>query len=163
MRKIMIKLYRRLQNISDRRKIAFTNIYVQASNSTRERRHWQTHLRQLSKHCEFTDEEFEIKMHIVCNGTSSRLRKKALKESDYSLRDMLIDGRKFETSNAQASGMEEKIKDVQLNQVEEKPTTPKCYNCGFAYPHPDLLVQPKFNMYFMWNTWWICASISPVA
>ena len=50
---------------------------------------------------------------------------------------MLIDGRKFETSNAQASGMEEKIKDVQLNQVEEKPTTPKCYNCGFAYPHPD--------------------------
>ena len=38
---------------------------------------------------------------------------------------------------AQASGMEEKFKDVQLNQVERKPAQSKCYNCGFAYPHLD--------------------------
>jgi hypothetical protein len=83
------------------------------------------------------DVEFEIKMQIVCNGTSSRLRKKALKESNYSLKDMLIDGQKSETCSAQASGMEEKFKDVQLNQVERKPAQSKCYNCGFAYPHLD--------------------------
>jgi hypothetical protein len=86
------------------------------------------------------DVEFEIKMQIVCNGTSSRLRKKVLKESNYSLKDMLIDGRKSETCSAQASGMEEKFKesDVQLNQVERKPAQSKCYNCGyFAYPHLD--------------------------
>ena len=108
---------------------------TQQENETIDEYH--TRLRQLSKHCEFADVEFEIKMQIVCNGTSSRLRKKALKESDYSLKDMLIDGRKSETSNAQASGMEEKIKDAQLNKHEKTLTKSKCYNCGFAYPHLD--------------------------
>ena len=98
---------------------------------------FHTRLRRLAKHCEFVDVEFEIKMQIVCNGTSSRLRKKALKESNYSLKDMLIDGRKSETCSAQASGMEEKFKDVQLNQVERKPAQSKCYNCGFAYSNLD--------------------------
>ena len=37
---------------------------------------------------------------------------------------MLIDGRKSQTSNAQASGMEEKIKDAQLNKLEK--TSTKC-------------------------------------
>ena len=104
---------------------------------------YHTRLRQLSKHCEFADVEFEIKMQIVCNGTSSRLRKKALKESDYSLKDMLNDGRKSETSDAQASGMEEKIKDAQLNQLEKTLTKSKCYNCGFAYPHLDRPCPPE--------------------
>ena len=108
---------------------------TQQENETIDEYH--TRLRQLSKHCEFADVEFEIKMQIVCNGTSSRLRKKALKESDYSLKDMLIDGRKSETSNAQANGMEEKIKDAQLNKLEKTLTKSKCYNCGFAYPHLD--------------------------
>ncbi|XP_028411669.1 uncharacterized protein K02A2.6-like [Dendronephthya gigantea] len=108
---------------------------AQQDNETIDEFH--TRLRRLAKHCEFTDVEFEIKMQIVCNGTSSRLRKKALKESNYSLKDMLIDGRKSETSIAQASGMEEKFKDVQLNQVEKRPAEAMCYNCGFAYPHGD--------------------------
>ena len=50
---------------------------------------------------------------------------------------MLIDGRKSETSNAQASSMEEKIKDARLNKLEKIPTKSKCYNCGSAYPHLD--------------------------
>ena len=50
---------------------------------------------------------------------------------------MLNDGRKSETSDAQASGMEEKIKDAQLNQLEKTLTKSKCYNCGFAYTHLD--------------------------
>ncbi len=108
---------------------------TQQENETIDEYH--TRLRQLSKHCEFADVEFGIKMQIVCNGTSSRLRKKALKESDYSLKDMLIDGRKCETSNAQANGMDEKIKDAQLNQLGEKLTTSKCCNCGFVYSHID--------------------------
>ena len=76
---------------------------------------FHTRLRRLAKYCEFVG-----------------LRKKALKESNYSLKDMLIDGRKSETCSAQASAMEEKFKDVQLNQVERKPAESKCYNCGFA-------------------------------
>ena len=64
---------------------------TQQENETIDEYH--TRLRQLSKHCEFADVEYEIKMQIVCNCTSSQLRKKALKESDYSLKDMLIDSR----------------------------------------------------------------------
>ena len=114
----MIKLYRRLQNTSNRREIRIYQTYMfrhvtQQENETINE--YRTRLRQLSKHCEFTDVDFEIKMQIVCNGTSSRLRKKALKESDYSRKDMLIDGSKSETSNAQASGMQAKIKHAQLS------------------------------------------------
>jgi hypothetical protein len=38
-----------------------------------------------------------------------------LKESNYSLKDILIDDR-----SAQAGGMEEKFKDVKLNEIERK-------------------------------------------
>ena len=129
-----------------------TYMFRQASQQDNETiDEFHTRLRRLAKHCEFVDVEFEIKMQIVCKmqtaGTSSRLRKKALKESNYSLIDMLIDGRKSETCSAQASGMEEKFKDVQLNQVERKPTESKCYNCGFAYPHLDRPQSGrKFNL-----------------
>ena len=44
-------------------------------------------------------------MQIVCNGTSSRLRKRALRDATYSLENKLIDGRKAETSTAQAIGL----------------------------------------------------------
>lgn len=122
----------------DKNRIYQTYMFRQATQQENETiDEFHTRLRQLAKHCDFTDVEFEIKMQIVCNGTSSRLRKKALKERDYSLKDMLIDGRKSETSNAQASGMEEKFKGVHLNQIRTKSTTSTCYNCGFAYPHSD--------------------------
>ena len=41
---------------------------------------FHTRLRGLAKHCEFVDADFEIKMQIVTNGTSLRLRKKALQD-----------------------------------------------------------------------------------
>ena len=51
---------------------------------------FHTRLRQLAQHYEFQDIDFEIKMQIVCNGTSSRLRKRALRDATYSLENMLI-------------------------------------------------------------------------
>ena len=48
-------------------------------------------------------------MKIVTSGTSSRLRKKALQDPSYTLANMLIDGRKYETSSAQAEGIEEQF------------------------------------------------------
>ena len=121
----------------DKNKIYQTYTFRQAKQQDNETiDEFHTRLRRLAKHCNFPDVDFEIKMQIVCNGTSSRLRKKALKEPDYSLKGMLIDGRKSETSNAQASGMEENFKELQVNQLEQKPATSStCYNCGFAYPH----------------------------
>ena len=94
---------------------------------------FHTRLRQLAKHCHFHDEDIEIKLQIVCNRKSSRLRKKALREPDLKLQDMIIEGRKSETSSAQASGMETKsTEESQVNMVQKGART--CYNCGFRYP-----------------------------
>ena len=68
---------------------------------------FHSRLSGLAKHCEFVEADFEIKMQIVTNGTSWRLRKKALQDPIYTLTNMLIDGRKYATSSAQADGIEE--------------------------------------------------------
>ena len=49
-------------------------------------------------------------MQIVTNGTSSRLRKKALQNATHTLTNLLIDGQKYATSSAQADGIEEQFK-----------------------------------------------------
>ena len=95
---------------------------------------FHTRLRTLAKHCKFHDEDFEIKMQIVCNGKSARLRRKALREPDYKLAEMLIDGRKAEMSSAQASGMEETFQELHIKEIRTENT---CYKCGFSYPHKN--------------------------
>ena len=100
---------------------------------------FHTRLRGLAKHCEFADADFEIKLQIVTNGTSSRLRKKALQDPTYTLTNMLIDGRKYATSSAQADGIEEQFKTKPNESINTTtiatPTKKKCYYCGFDYPH----------------------------
>ncbi|CAB4026663.1 Retrovirus-related Pol poly from transposon, partial [Paramuricea clavata] len=100
---------------------------------------FHTRLRGLAKYCEFTNIDFEIEMQIVTNGTSSRLRKKALQDPKYSLANMLIDGRKYETSSAQDVGIEEQFKTREnINATAmATPTEKKCYYCGFKYPHDN--------------------------
>ena len=100
---------------------------------------FHTRLRGLAKYCDFTNIDFEIKMQIVTNGTSSRLRKKALQDPKYSLANMLLDGRKYETSSAQAVGIEEQFKTREnINATAmATPTEKKCYYCGFKYPHDN--------------------------
>ena len=92
---------------------------------------FHTRLRGLAKHCTFADADFEIKMQIVTNGTSSRLRKKALQDPTYTLTNMLIDGRKYKTSSAQADGIEEQFKTKPQENINTTttatPTKKKCY------------------------------------
>jgi hypothetical protein len=59
---------------------------------------------------------------------------------------MLIDGRKSESCSAQASGMEEKFKDVQLNQVERKPAQSKCYTVDLLTLIWIVLVRPQIQL-----------------
>ena len=92
----------------------------------------------MAKFCDFHDADFEIKMQIVLHGTSSRLRKRALRDPDYTSADMLIDGRKTETIHVQCSGMESQFQAVQVNNITKKSDS-TCYNCGFSYPHKDQL------------------------
>ncbi len=71
---------------------------------------FHTRLPGLAKHCDFAEAEFEIKMQIVTSSTYSRLRKKALQDPSYTLANMLIDGRKYETGSAEAEEIEEQFK-----------------------------------------------------
>ena len=48
---------------------------------------------------------------------------------------MLVNGRKAEISMAQASGIEEQFKELQVNEI--KTSSMKCYYYGLGYPHND--------------------------
>ncbi|XP_020555459.2 uncharacterized protein K02A2.6-like [Oryzias latipes] len=110
---------------------------------------YHTRLRILAKNCEFTDLTAEIKTQIIQSCTSSRLRRKALREPEISLNDLLDYGRALELSEMQATGMETKTEAV-VNKVSSKTSATnaskskwsakqqsnnRCRNCGGNYPH----------------------------
>ena len=100
---------------------------------------FHTRLKNMAKPCEFADETFEIEEQIIIGGRSSRIRKKALRDPAYSLKDMLIDGRRDETSSYQAKEIESKEEiaetahrfDTKTNNRSQK----QCGNCGGKFPH----------------------------
>ena len=99
-----------------------------------------TRLRKLSVNCEFADADFEIEEQIIIGGLSSRIRKKALREPEYKLRDMLLDGRRNEMSEFQAKDIESKDEQPITNRVradtqQRNNKASKCGNCGGAW-HP---------------------------
>ena len=63
---------------------------------------FHTRLRNLSSNCEFTNPDFEIEQQILTGGSSSKIRRRALRDPDYKLKDMLLDGRRDEMSSYQA-------------------------------------------------------------
>ena len=119
-----------------------TYVFRQATQSKEEGiDEFHTRLRGLAKHCEFADADFEIKVQIVTNGTSSRLRKKALQDPTYTLTNTLIDGQKYATSSAQADGIEEQFKTKPKENINTTTmATPAkksvCY-CGYK----DILLK----------------------
>lgn len=76
----------------------------------------------MAKTFEFADETFEIEEQIIIGGRSSRIRKRALRDPDYSLKDMLIDGRRDESSSYQAKDIESKWKQQKqhINSLQNK-------------------------------------------
>ena len=65
-----------------------------------------TRLRMLAKNCEFVDTDIEIKAQLIQGCTSTRLRRRALREPDKDLDDLFEHGRSLELSQ-QAAGMEQ--------------------------------------------------------
>ena len=91
-------------------------------------------------------EKTEILLQIVINGSSSRLRKKALRDPKCKLHDILLEGQRDEASTQQAIIIESSSSHGQdLNQLahSRKSYQPsrqkngKCYNCGGSYPHKN--------------------------
>ena len=98
---------------------------------------YHTRLRALSTACEFQDLEFEIEQQIVVGGISSRIRRRALRDPTYDLKQMLLDGRREEMSSFQT-------REIESNENTAAVVHPfksvnkegkKCYTCGGDYPH----------------------------
>ena len=51
----------------------------------------------MAQTCEFQDVDFEIEEQIIIGGSSSRIRKRALRDPTYNLAAMLLDGRRDES------------------------------------------------------------------
>eukprot|EP00112_Aurelia_sp_Birch-Aquarium-sp1_P007389 Seg1804.3 transcript_id=Seg1804.3/GoldUCD/mRNA.D3Y31 product="hypothetical protein" protein_id=Seg1804.3/GoldUCD/D3Y31 len=91
----------------------------------------------MSKTCEFADETFEIEEQIIIGGRSSRIRKRALRDPEYSLKDMLIDGRRGESSSYQAKDTESKEETAETTHrfTAKQSDRAQCGNCGRKVPH----------------------------
>ena len=76
-----------------------------------------TELRRLAKYCKFGDTDKEILSQLIQNCKSNRLRRRALREPDKKLDEILIMGRTLEISDSQASAME---KSETVNAVTQK-------------------------------------------
>ncbi|CAC5399738.1 unnamed protein product [Mytilus coruscus] len=77
---------------------------------------FHTKLRQLSVNCEFTDDNQEVKSQIVQGCSSSRLRRKALRE-DMTLEQLLLSTRALELSEKQANEIEHKDEKLETNAL----------------------------------------------
>ena len=92
----------------------------------------------MAQTCEFQDLDFEVEEQIILGGSSSRIRKRALRDPTYNLAAMLLDGRRDESSTYQARKIEEKEPlSAETNQFQQKKghTGKSCRNCDGNYPH----------------------------
>ena len=113
---------------------------------------YYTRLRQLSSTCEFTDVDREIQSQIIQNCSSSRLRRKALRDPEMTLSRLIDVARVMELSEIQAKGIE-RVSNISHSQCVNKVTkhgkpkqwaptvketqsnSIKCRNCGQSWPH----------------------------
>ncbi|KAK3083972.1 hypothetical protein FSP39_006106 [Pinctada imbricata] len=106
-----------------------------------------TRLRQKSKHCDFADNDGEIKSQIIQGCTSNDLRRKALRDN-LDLTKLLSTARAMEIANKQADKMRKSeetnaVRQKTFSQPNIKQSTSqskekkkqKCRNCGGRYPH----------------------------
>ena len=113
-------------------------------------------LRKLTKNCQFANTDNEILTQVIQNCKSNRLRRRALKEPDKILDDLLTMGRALEKTDAHSLTMErDSVKKVHTTQRSQphkpreykqnirphnhndkgKQQTRSCRNCGGQLPH----------------------------
>ncbi|XP_062585044.1 uncharacterized protein K02A2.6-like [Saccostrea cucullata] len=117
-----------------------------------------TELRKLAKTCEFQNVDKEILSQVIQNCRSNRLRRRALREPDKSLDDILTLGRTLEIADSQATEMERESVNKVKAKTEHRMSTRSetgykkkwstserqqktqnhpvmCRNCGGEFPH----------------------------
>ncbi|KAJ8310236.1 hypothetical protein KUTeg_012101, partial [Tegillarca granosa] len=83
-----------------------------------------TELRRLARSCDFHDAEKEILSTVIQNCRSNRLRRRALRETDKTLNDILTVGRTIEIAETHAHAMETN------DSVNSNLNAFNCYNVG---------------------------------
>ncbi|XP_060571177.1 uncharacterized protein K02A2.6-like [Ruditapes philippinarum] len=78
-----------------------------------------TELRTLAKNCAFADIDNEILQQVIQHGRSNQLRRRALREPDKKLDDIITMGRMFEQSDMQASAMENSENSRSVHKVSK--------------------------------------------
>ena len=123
---------------------------------------YYTKLKQLAKYCEFDNIEKEIKSQIIQSCLSNKVRRKALRDSDVTLQQILDFARAMDATDSHMTEIEkphmnhdrldavrkysnykqhasEKNIFSQQNKVFSQPKQHKsgksCYRCGGEYPH----------------------------
>ena len=106
---------------------------------TRGHEFWHRPVLSTTQTCSFNDTDFEIEQQIIIKGISSRIRKKALREPYYDLKQILLDGRRAEQSEYQARDIESKEgKTDSIQKVQTK----TCHYCG-EHTHTKVSAQQK--------------------
>ena len=99
---------------------------------------FHTRLRQMSSTCELEDVDLEIEEQIIIGVRSSRIRRRAVRDPTYTLKDMLIDGRRDETSSFQARDIEtNQVHTETTHRLQSKSDKKTCNNCGGEWPHKN--------------------------
>ena len=83
---------------------------------------FHTRLRSLAQTCNFHDVDFEIEQQIITAGTSSRIRKRALRDRTYDLKAILLEGRRAEQSAYQAREIESREIVEELTLMKSMPS-----------------------------------------
>lgn len=114
---------------------------------------FHTRLQQLADTCDFHSKDREVKTQIIQTCTSTRLRRRALREPDMTLTDLLTAARAMEMAEKQASGIEDNasttVNLVRSSETKHKPKlaqkqtyktrtskpNTQCRNCGGSFPH----------------------------
>ena len=108
---------------------------------------YHVRLRTLAEKCDFGDRvDFEIKLQIVTNGTSTHLRKKALRDPDFTLKQMLEEGQRVEASTQQTTEIENNLGAAanQVNFVKGRNNQPtKSAEIVVEHTHTIPAAQPK--------------------
>ena len=93
---------------------------------------YHTKLRKLAENCEFANVDDEIKSQIIHSCSSTRLRRRALRENEINLEQLLKLARSFEISEQQASGIEktESAHAIHTKTRSNPPSTRGSYRGG---------------------------------
>ncbi|XP_062593850.1 uncharacterized protein LOC134255343 [Saccostrea cucullata] len=122
-----------------------------------------TELRKFAKHCEFTNTDKEILSQIIQSCRSNQLRRRALREPDKGLEDIIQLGRSLELSDSQAQAMERHV-DQTVNKLHVRSSRQSsgasrggkryqstrkpdkhCWKCGGVFPHKGDKPCPAHN------------------